>query len=109
MGTIGTLSNRERLGRLADKLDRLAASDAQPRPTVLESGRRCGATSEAVMRVLADADEPMRMCEIHAAVEALLGEMVPRSTIKNCLANNSRGNGALLVRLGRGRYRLVGI
>ncbi len=48
----------------------------------------------------------MRMCEIHATVEALLGEPVPRSTIKNCLANNSRGHRARLVRLARGRYGL---
>ena len=110
MGLLGTLSNlesQERLGRLAAKLDRLAGSDAVPRATSPAPQRRCGDVSKAVAEVLRDFGEPLRMIEIHAAVEALLGEAVPRSTIKNCLANNSRGDGAWLVRLARGRYGLT--
>ncbi len=49
----------------------------------------------------------MRMCEIHAAAEALLGQPVPRSTVKNCLANNCRGVRGRFERIGQGRYRLV--
>jgi hypothetical protein len=110
MGFIGTLSNlenQERLGRLAAKLDRIAGSSAPRRATPLEPRRRCGDVSKAVLEVLRDFGGPLRMVEIHAAVEELLGETVPRSTIKNCLANNSRGGRARLVRLGRGRYRLI--
>ena len=109
MGFVGTLSNpdvQERLGRLAAKLDRLAGSDAAPRPTACASKGRCGDISKAVGEVLQEFGGPLRMVEIHAAVEALRGETVPRSTIKNCLANNSRGDGAWLVRLARGRYGL---
>lgn len=106
LGTLSNLESQERLGRLAAKLDRLAGSDAAPRPTPLTPKRRCGDVSKAVVEVLREFGGPLRMIEIHAAVEALLGETVPRSTIKNCLANNSRGDGAWLVRLGRGRYWL---
>jgi hypothetical protein len=110
MGLLGTLSNlevQERLVRLATKLDRLAGSTAAPRPTPRDPKRRCGDVSKAVVEVLREFGGPLRMVEIHAVVEGLLGETVPRSTIKNCLANNSRGDGARLVRLSRGRYRLT--
>lgn len=110
MGLVGTLSNlesQERLGRLAAKLERLVESSAVPRPTPLASKRRCGDVSKAVAEVLREFGGPLRMVEIHAGVEGLLGETVPRSTIKNCLANNSRGDEAWLVRLARGRYGLT--
>jgi outer membrane biogenesis lipoprotein LolB len=41
-----------------------------------------------------------------AEVEDLLGMPVPVSSIKNWLAMNAQGDGARLVRLARGRYRL---
>jgi hypothetical protein len=107
LGALSNLESQERLGRLAAKLDRLAASTAAPRPTPLEPKRRCGEVSKAVVEVLREFGGPLRMVEIHAAVEGLLGETVPRSTIKNCLANKSRGEEARLVRLSRGRYGLV--
>lgn len=59
------------------------------------------------MRVLSASVEPMRMRDIQAEVEALIGQPVSRSLVKNWLANHVRGEDASLVRLGRGRYRLA--
>jgi hypothetical protein len=39
-------------------------------------------------------------------VEALLGQVVSSSAVKNWLARHAQGDQALFVRLGRGRYRL---
>jgi hypothetical protein len=59
------------------------------------------------MRVLADSVEPLRMRDIQVGVEALVGRPVSRSAVKNWLANHVRGEHALLIRLGRGRYWLA--
>lgn len=106
----GALSNpevQERLERLARKLEQIEATDAGPRPTALARSLRVGAIPEAIMRVLADSVEPMRMRDIQLGVEALIGRPVSRSAVKNWLANHARGERATLVRLSRGRYRLV--
>jgi hypothetical protein len=59
------------------------------------------------MRVLSASVEPMRMRDIHMEVEALIGQPVSRSSVKNWLASHVHGEHAPLVRLGRGRYRLA--
>jgi hypothetical protein len=46
----------------------------------------------------------MSLMHIHADVEALLGERVPPSPVRNCL---SREEGSQFRRTGRGRYRLA--
>jgi hypothetical protein len=95
------------LQQLSNRLDRLAASKAVPRP----SGRsdrifRHGAVQAAVFRVLGGAKGPMRPCEVHEAVVDLLGQMVSTSSVKDCLARNASGPDAQIVRLKRGRYVL---
>lgn len=110
MELFGALSNpevRESLERLAKKLEQIEASGVAPRPTTLARGLRVGAIPDAIMRVLADSVEPLRMRDIHAEVEALVGQPVSRSAVKNWLANHVRGDQAMLVRLGRGRYCLA--
>ncbi len=59
----------------------------------------------AIVRVLADR-QSMQAKEVHTAVEALLGEPVSWSSIKNALAANVCGPSPRFVRLGRGRYAL---
>jgi mannose-6-phosphate isomerase-like protein (cupin superfamily) len=96
MGLLGTLSNlesQERLGRLAAKLDRLAGSTAAPRPTSLEPERRCGEVSKAVVEVLRELGEPLRMVEIHAAVEGLLGEQCPVPRSRTAWRTTAEGMG----------------
>ena len=56
------------------------------------------------MRVTGD---ELRARDIRAAVEVLLREVVSPSSVKNCVAINSRGADARFERVGRGRYRLV--
>lgn len=47
----------------------------------------------------------MTACDIDVAVDQLLGQDVTASSVKNCLAANSRGTAPSFVRVGRGRYR----
>jgi len=112
MGLLGCYSNheiQERLRRLSEKLERLASSNAAPRPSArLDRRLRCGLVPQAITQVLTDSVEPMRVRDIHTEVEALLGQSVSPSAVKNWLARHARGDHALFVRLGRGRYRLMG-
>ncbi len=62
---------------------------------------------KAIVSVLADRDEPMRAKDIHAAVEAALGEPVAASSIKTALIANTRGPSRQLVRVAPGRYMLA--
>jgi hypothetical protein len=111
MGLLGCYSNPEiqgRLRRLSEKLGRLAASNAAPRPSARTDQRmRGGLIPDAIERVLIEAAEPMRARDIHAAVEELLGQPVSVSSVKNWLAKSARGDAARLTRLGWGRYRLT--
>lgn len=109
MEIFGALSNpetQERLERLSTKLGQIEAGGATPRPTTTARSLRVGAVPDAIMRVLADSVEPMRMRDIQTEVEALVGQPVTRSAVKNWLANHAHGEDAPLVRLGRGWYRL---
>jgi hypothetical protein len=103
---VGTLSNPEvieRVERLAKKLQELAASGAPARALRQPPKRRCGDVSGMVVQVLAEAQAPMRVVQIHEAVQAQLGVFVPRSTVKDCLAQHARPGGRF-VRIARGRY-----
>jgi hypothetical protein len=111
MGLLGAYSNPEiqgRLRQLAEKLDRLAASDAVQSPSTRHDRRlRGGLMPRAIKQVLTEAPGPMRARDIHAAVEDLLNRPIPSSTVKCWLAKSIQGEQPRLVRLGRGRYRLV--
>lgn len=108
MGVLGAYSNpgtQEQLRRLAEKLDRLAASDTVPRASArVERRLRGGLVPNAVTRVLREAAEPMRAREIQAEVEDLLCTRVSRSSIKNALTRTVQGDRAPLVRQSRGLY-----
>jgi hypothetical protein len=111
MGLLGCYSNPEiqgRLRQLSEKLDRLTASNAAPRPSTRSDRRlRGGMVPRAIERVLSQATGPMRARDIHGEVEDLLGRAVPVSSVKNRLAKQARGEKPRLVRLDRGRYRLA--
>jgi len=111
MGLLGSYSNPEvqkRLRRLSEELDRLAASPGQPRP----SGRpdrklRNGLVPRTIQRVLTEADGPIRVLDIYAAVEDRLGMSVPKSSVYVWLSQNAKGPRPQVVRLGHGRYQLL--
>ncbi len=107
IGALSNLETQERLERLSTKLSQIEAEGATPRPTTTARSLRVGAVPDAIMQVLADTVEPMRMRDIHTEVEVLIGQPVSRSAVKNWLANNARHDDAPLIRLGRGRYLLA--
>lgn len=106
------LSNQEvqsSLSHLARKLARLRASDAPPRAITSRRRRvrRPGWVRDAVVHVLADQGEPMRFTDVHAAVEALLGEPVSSDSVGWVLSSDVRGPAPRFVRVARGRYVLA--
>ncbi len=112
MDLLGHYSNHDlqgSLGRLAKKLAALRARGGPRRRPVAcrQRARRPGWVLKAVVQVLADRQEPMRAKDIHAAVEALVGEPVPRSSVKGALASDVAGSSGRLVRVAHGRYVLV--
>jgi hypothetical protein len=107
MGLLGCYSNpevQERIRRLSEKLERLVASNAAPRPSGRQDRRlRGGLVPKAIECVLREAPGPMRARDIHAEVEELLRRPVPASSVKNWLAKHTKGDRPRVVRLGRGR------
>jgi hypothetical protein len=97
------------------QLDRLAARNWElldaPREKPLQNGktsRSFGEVGDAVVQVLAEARCELRMMDIHAAVEDLLGEPVSRSSVKNYLARGCNVRKTpLFERVSRGQYRLL--
>jgi hypothetical protein len=84
---LGALSNREMQGRLeqlADRLDRLAASNASPRPSGrVDQQMRPGVVMQAVIGVLAAADRPMRTRDVYQAVVTQLQQAVGYGTVED--------------------------
>lgn len=102
-------ADRTRLSYVAKQLQRLRASDAQPRAITSQRRRtrRPGWVQGAVVRVLADHEGPLRPTQVHAAVEALLGESVSPDSVSWALASDVRGPAPRFVRVARGRYVLA--
>ncbi len=107
----GVLSNQNlqvRLRRIVKKLaDVRAHGKVRERRSCRQRSRRPGWVVEAVVKVLADREEPMRAKEIHAAVETMIGEPVGWSSVKSALALHVSGPSPLFVRIARGRYVLA--
>ena len=111
MGLTGALSNPG----VTTRLQCLTARDwhkARPRRTIAhdpsDGRRRFGTVRDAIIHVLAEADSDLRVKDIHAGVEQLLGSSVSRSSIKNymrkgCVSRHT----PLFENPARGRYRLV--
>ena len=78
--------DRSRLSYVAKRLKRLRASDARPRAITSRRlrPRRPGWVPDAVREVLAGAG-PMRLKDIHAAMERQLGQPVSIESVSWCL------------------------
>jgi hypothetical protein len=100
---------RSGLSYLAKKLAGLRASDAQPRAIMSrrQRPRRPGWVLDAVREVMADQAGPMRVAQVHAAVEALLGEAVSKDSVSWCLSAGAQRKERLFLRIARGRYVLA--
>jgi hypothetical protein len=109
MDLVGQGSNRDLSQKMTAIASTAATAKSKPRSSDRVQHRRrrpWGETRRAIETVLGSAGE-LRACEIHLAVEQMLGKRVPASSVKNCLAANSRGTAPPFVRVGRGRYRLA--
>lgn len=107
----GVLSNQDLQGRLRRVVKKLVAvratGEVREHRSCRQRPRRPGWVVKAIVRVMADREEPMRAKEIHDAVEALLGEPVGWSSVKQALASHASGSSPRFVRIARGRYRLA--
>jgi hypothetical protein len=61
---------------------------------------------DAITQALTDHREPMQAREVHAEVEALLGEPVRWASIKALLASDVAGASPRFLWIARGRYRI---
>jgi hypothetical protein len=105
------------LGRLTNLPAPLAAvfealPDEPIEPTVcsepqIKAGRLGnGEVQRAVVKVLASANQPMRLRDINAAVEDWLGQAVSKESVGWCLRMSRSGAGSRFERVAHGCYRL---
>jgi hypothetical protein len=109
LGVLATPEIISGLGHLTKRLATLKASDAPLRMVVSRRrrSRRAGWVFDAVLRVFADQDGPMRVEQVYAAVEALPGETTSKSSVNWCLSTGIEGDRGPFVRVAGGRYALV--
>jgi hypothetical protein len=67
-----------------------------------------GAIQTAVRVVLEQAEKPMRPCDVHAAVERVLGRRVSQDTVGSFLSVAARRTSMPIERVGPGRYAVCG-
>jgi hypothetical protein len=65
-----------------------------------------GEVQRAVVKVLAAACRPMRVAEVHQAVEDLLSLSVSIDSVNSCLSTKARGEDPMFVRTELGVYKL---
>jgi hypothetical protein len=65
-----------------------------------------GVVQRAVAKVLAMAGRPMRVAEVHLAVEQLLGHSVSKHSVSWSLAADARSKEARFERTTRGYYQI---
>lgn len=108
MGLVGRYSNRELIDKMRQIEDRLSAVGHQSVVRLVATPRLRRPPGEAVQAIISilACGEELSAGDIHLLVESLLGEAVPVSTVKNCLARNARGTESVFERSARGRYRL---
>jgi hypothetical protein len=80
---------------------------AQPRVGWPDGRRQFGEVSGAIKAVLAADDVEMRVKDVHAEVERLLGGEVSFQSVADFLTENSKGAKPLFERPRYGHYRLV--
>ena len=60
------------------------------------------------MNVLGEAGRPLRVREVHGAVEEVLGGPVPFSSVNEALSTHTAGDGACFRRVSYGTYERRG-
>jgi hypothetical protein len=91
------------LPRLARLRDLLAGPHTAPTPG-RALRRRQGSVLDAVTDVLGRAGRPLRVRDVHAAVEELLGAQVPFSSVNEPLSTHTSGRDERFRRVDYGVY-----
>jgi hypothetical protein len=110
MDLVGRLSNQEFQGLL----QRLTSSDchqvrrtrADPNGPAPDGRRPFGQVKELVAQALQGQPSGLRVRDVHARAELLLGEPVSWGSVKAALNRLSKGDNPRFVRIYRGWYRL---
>jgi hypothetical protein len=92
------------LPKLARLRAQLAECDTAQRPASRALRRRQGSVLEAATAVLERAARPLRVRDVHAGVEELLGEPIPFSSVNEALSTHARGEDQRFLRLRYGVY-----
>jgi hypothetical protein len=66
-----------------------------------------GVVQRAIVKVLVSANQPMRLRDIHAGVENMLGHPVSKESVAWCVRTSKSGAGPRFQRVAYGRYRLM--
>jgi hypothetical protein len=106
---LGAFSNSEigeRLEKLSQLRRRLLQDSGSPQ-TLTTVPPRTGETSEAILKVLSIASNPMRTTEIHRAVERQLGRTVKYRSVKAWLSKETLKTRPRVERIAYGEYRLA--
>jgi hypothetical protein len=110
MDLVGLLSNHETSAlfqSLTDRSWRQVRRRTRSAGGVAPDGRRkFGAVRDAIVNVLREAEGELRVCEIHARVEAHIGGPVSRGSVKAYMRIGCTRKAPLFEYLGGGRYRL---
>jgi hypothetical protein len=107
-GALWNLYNQGRLPRLAALHKRLLARVPETEIVRRPLRRRQGALLDAVTTVLERAGSPLRVRQVHAAVEELCGEPVPFSSVNEALSTHANSDGGRFRRVRYGTYELAG-
>jgi hypothetical protein len=107
-GALWNLYNQGRLPKLAALHRRLQAQSGVTEVVRRPLRRRQGILLDAVTTVLELAGCPLRVREVHAAVEEMYGERVPFSSVNEALSTHANGDGCWFRRVRYGTYDLAG-
>lgn len=91
----------------SDQIPTEEAEEVTPHAGWSDGRRKFGTVSRAIMLVLSEAGSEMRLKDIHAEVERLLGGRVSVHSVADYLYKKSRLPRPLFERTRRGHYRSV--
>jgi hypothetical protein len=100
---------RGRLAKLAALHEQLATRDRTGEAASRSLRRRQGAVLESVTAIVEQAAGPIRVREVHAAVERLFGEAVPLSSVSEALSTHTIGTDRRFRRVRYGIYEMAGL
>ena len=107
-GALWNLYNQGRVPQLAALHRRLLAQPPVTEVIRRPLRQRQGALLDVVTAVLERAGCPLRVREVHAAVEELYGERLPFSSVNEALSTHANGDGGRFRRVRYGTYTMAG-